>query len=452
MYLRRRIDDVLETWRLTQDRKPLILKGARQTGKTTAVREFGRRFKLFLELNLEKRADLALVRSCTSAEDLLAALAARHNLSSFPPGTLLFFDEVQESPEAIQWLRFFREEHPEIAVIASGSLLEVRLEQRGLSFPVGRVTFRTLRPLSFLEFLRAQEKDVLVETLAAALGEERDIPPPIHELALTLLRDYLIVGGMPEAVSRWISTRRFEDVSQVHADLEEAWAEDFQKYRRAGDLQVLEAAFQNMRHHFGLRFSYENFAPGHRSLAMKTALGRLEGAMLMTRVWPSSSTTLPLRARPKSAPRLLALDVGLALHGMGLQAGSARAIPLERLMDGRLAELFVGQQLLAGSHPPVESLYFWVRETARSDAEVDYLLPGPVAPVPLVVKSGTPGTLKSLHQFLWRSGLRTGLRLWPHPKADQRLEVAFPDGPLGCRLISLPIYLAEEIWSLLPSL
>ena len=142
MYLKRDIDRVLEDWSVSSARKPLILRGARQTGKTESIRHLSLGFELFLELNLERYEDLALVRASQSAEDLLAGLRARSNVASFPERTLLFLDEIQESPEAIQWLRFLREDHPDLAVIAAGSLLEVRLQERGFSFPVGRVTFK----------------------------------------------------------------------------------------------------------------------------------------------------------------------------------------------------------------------------------------------------------------------------------------------------------------------
>ena len=163
VYLARDIDQVLQEWAGSANRKPLILRGARQTGKTASIRELGRHFELFVELNLERYQDMALVRACRSAEELLVALRARHNLASFPERTLIFIDEIQQSPEAIQWLRFLHEDQPQLAVAAAGSLMEVRLKEHGFSFPVGRVTFRTLRPLTFTEVLRAAGHGVLLD-------------------------------------------------------------------------------------------------------------------------------------------------------------------------------------------------------------------------------------------------------------------------------------------------
>ena len=203
MYYERRLDGILSDWWRDSGRKPLVLQGARQTGKSTSVREFGKRCELYLELNLERHDDLSLVRSCRSAEDLLTALASRHNITRYPPGTLLFVDEIQESAEAIRWLRFLHEDQQEIAVVTAGSLMQVRLAGRDLSFPVGRVTFRTLRPFSFLEFVRACGQNVLAKRLVEDGLSGGVTPNPVHEQAMELLRDYLLAGGMPEAVATW---------------------------------------------------------------------------------------------------------------------------------------------------------------------------------------------------------------------------------------------------------
>ncbi|HEX3129115.1 MAG TPA: AAA family ATPase [Thermoanaerobaculia bacterium] len=448
MYLPRRIDEVLLAWTREADRKPLVLRGARQTGKTEAVRKLGEDFDLFLELNLERFEDLSLVRSCRSADELLTALAARYNLERFPPRTLLFLDEIQESPEAVAWLRFLREDHPELFVIAAGSLLEVRLQERGFSFPVGRVTFRVLRPFTFFEFLAANERDVLARHLAAAPSEGRPIPPPLHEQALDLLRDYLLVGGMPEAVSRWVAEHNPTMVRSVHRDLIQALAEDLQRFGDLREVGYLEAAFDNLRHHVGLRFRYENFAPGYRSQLMKNALSKLEAALLIHRALPTSSLELPLRERPRSAAKLLPLDIGLALHTMGSGFETVRGLALHQILDGRVAEIFAGQQLLASAPGFPGELFFWVSESSHNNAEVDYLIPIDGRPVPVEVKSAAAGSLKSLHQFLWRASLSMGIRLHVGPFGDERLEVKMPEGNLAYRLLSVPIYLAEKLTAL----
>ena len=445
MYLPRSIDAILLAWTREVDRKPLVLRGARQTGKTEAVRRLAEQFDLFLELNLERFEDLSLVRSCRSADELLTALAARYNVERFPARTLLFLDEIQESPEAVAWLRFLREDHPDLYVIAAGSLLEVRLQERGFSFPVGRVTFRVLRPFTFFEFLAASERGVLAQHLLAAVSEGRPIPPALDEQARELLRDYLLVGGMPEAVARWVAEHNPAVVRSVHRDLVQALAEDLQRFGNLREVGHLEAAFENLRHHYGLRFRYENFAPGYRSQLMKNALGKLEAALLIHRALPTSSLELPLRERTRSAAKLLPLDVGLALHTMGSGFETVRSLSLSQILDGRIAEIFAGQQLLAASPGFPGELFFWVSESPHSNAEVDYLVPIDGRPVPVEVKSAAAGSLKSLHQFLWRAGHSTGIRLYGGPFNDEQLKVQMPEGELAYRLLSLPVYLAEKL-------
>jgi predicted AAA+ superfamily ATPase len=447
-YFHRTIDAELEAWSREEDRKPLVLRGARQVGKSSAVRQLGASFELFIELNLERYADLALVRASRSPAELLQALAARHNLQRFPPRTLLFLDEIQESPEAVQWLRFFHEEHPQLAVVAAGSLMEVRLEERGFSFPVGRVTFRSLSPMTFFEFLGAQQSEVLGRQLLAA-AHERQSPPALHAQALELLRDYLFVGGMPEAVQRWTSRRQSAAVREVHLDLWQALAEDIQKYRSAVAVADIEAAFDSLRHHYGQRFRYEAFAPGYKSEKMKSALGKLESAYLISRVWPTSSLALPLEIKARSAPKLLPLDIGLALHASGTGYESLRQEKLEKVLSGRNAEIFAGQQFVANEARRREPLHFWVSESSKANAEVDYLLPGPGYPLPVEIKAGASGSLKSLHLFLHRAGLGLGIRLHAGPAAEERHEVKVEGGRLTYRLLSLPIYLAEEVENLI---
>jgi predicted AAA+ superfamily ATPase len=441
VYLPRTLDRTLEEWRDSEDRKPLILRGARQTGKTETIRHLGASFDLFIELNLERFDDLSMVRACRSHEDLLSALKTRHNIAEWPRRTLLFFDEIQESPEAIGWLRFLYEDHPELFVVAAGSLMEVRLADRGFSFPVGRVTFRTLRPFSFAEFLQAIGNEVLLDTIGDSVLDGAAPPPPVHDQALDVLRQYLLVGGMPEAVVRWASNRDIETVRRLHSDLVNALAEDIQKYGRDREIHYLEAAFENLRHHWGTRFKYQSFAPGFRSQLMKTAITKLEQAMVVTRVWPTSSLESPLRRKPKSAPKLLPLDVGIALSVSGTSIDQALHFPLDTLLDGRVAEIFVGQELLA-SKSVGDDIHFWVRDTSRGNAEVDYLLEGNGGVVPIEVKAGASGSLKSLHQFLWRSGRIVGLRFYSGRYVDERHTVRMPDGELEYRLLSLPLYVA----------
>lgn len=442
-YVPRAIDHELRLWADTKDRRPLVLRGARQTGKTEAIRHLGRRFELYVELNLERFDDRRLVESSDRPRDLLDALRLRADVANFPPRTLLFLDEIQESSKAVSFLRFLYEDHPEIAVVAAGSLLEVRLSGRDFAFPVGRVTFRYLHPFSFFEFLGAVERSALSVFLAEAARGERPLPSAVHEETLTLLRDYLWVGGMPRAVARWAEDRSHVAVRQIQSDLRQAFAEDLQKYERARDRAELETAFEHLPYHYGLRFKFERFAPGG-STSMKNALSLLERAMIVHVAWPTSDVSPPLQTRARAAPKLLPLDVGIALASIGVPLPELRGAPLDGLLDGRVAEIFVGQQVLARRMRDNPPLHFWVSEGA-GNAEIDYLVNGPTGILPVEVKSGSQGTLRSLHQFLRRSGSSVGVRLYSGPMREEDHEVELEARPLQYRLRSWPLYLAEML-------
>jgi hypothetical protein len=449
MYLNRTMDAELEAWYESSPRKPLILRGARQTGKSTSVRAFGRTKPLFLEVSLERFSDARLASESRTPDEFLQALLLRSNLSSFPPGTVLFLDEIQEEPKAIGWLRWFFEDRPELAVIAAGSLLEVRMKSRGFGFPVGRVTFASMYPLSFPEFLEATQQEQRVGFLRDVVSSPRRIPEAIHQEFLDLLRTYIVVGGMPESVSRYVTEGGFAGPRRVHEDLIQAFSQDVQKYPNSP--RYTELALRYMKNHYGLRFKYERFAPEGQSRQMREALDSLEGAMLLHRALPTSSVVPPLIEKVKAAPKLIPLDVGLALSDFGLSPTELATMPLEDLLGGRFAECFVGQQLRI-SASAAWPLYFWVRESSRASAEVDFLLVKHPVCIPVEVKSGTSGTLKSMHQYLWRSGGKTGIRLDSGNVSDRQLEIKMTDGVLCYRLISLPLYLASFLPDLVESL
>ncbi len=441
----RAIDIDLLDWASARDRKPLVVRGARQTGKTEAVRHLAREFDVLLELNLERHQDRQLAGSCDSADDLLAALALRHDLPRFPKRTLVFLDEVQEDARVVGWLRFLYEDHPELWVVAAGSLLEVRLQERGFSFPVGRVTFRYLHPLSFHEFLGATGRSRLANELSRAAEDLEPFARPVQQQAEAAFREYLVVGGMPEAVAQWAEHRSAVAVRQVHGDLHQALAEDLHKYRGVRDPAYLEAAFEALRHHVGRRFKYESFSPGFRSHQMKTALSRLEAAMICRRVWPTSDWHPPLQIKPRAAAKLLPLDTAMAASSAGVPVQALQSSSVEQLLDGRLAESVAGQLVLSTQRRSNDPLHFWVRESSKANAEVDYLIATAAGLLPAEVKAGPAGTLKSLHQYLWRSGGKLGLRLHAGSWLDERHSVAMPDGELCYRLLSLPLYMAEYL-------
>lgn len=441
LYFTRQIDLVLSEWAADRPRKPLVLRGARQTGKTAAVRRLGEQFHTLVELNFERHADRSLASACRSADELVEALRVRHDVARFPESTLLFLDEIQEYPPAVGWLRFLYEDHADLAVVAAGSLLEMRLAERGFSFPVGRVTFREVGPFGLDEFMRATERSVLSDAVGASVQRLEPLAPPLHEAAVAAMREWLVVGGMPEAVAGWVRDRSVSAVRRVHGDLIQAFSEDIQKYRGVRDLAYIEAAFAAQSVHWGLRYKYENFAPGFRSALMKAAIDKLEAARIVRRVLPTTATTRPLVPKARAAAKLLPLDVGIALTVLGVPNTEIQQAPLEGLLAGRVAEIAAGQLLNASR--------FWVREDAGGTAEVDYLVEAGGHVMPVEVKAGATGRLRSLHQYLSRAETQAGVRLHGGPLSDERHKVALPGGPLDYRLVSVPLYAAEWVAGLI---
>lgn len=447
MSFNRNADDLLAAWSVRTRRKPLILRGARQTGKTTAVRRLGEHAPLFLELNLERREDLVLIRTCHSAEELLERLQQKHNLTELPPDTLLFLDEVQEHAAAIEWLRFLHEDHPRLAVVVAGSLLEVRLRDAPLPFPVGRVEFMRLEPLTFLEFLRATGDQRLADDLTRSARRPAGIEEGLHHLAMQRFRQFLLVGGLPEAVDVWRTSRSLVEVSRVHVALHQAFMEDLLKYGVRGGARHLELVLANAPAHFGSRFKIRHLAPGEKDRDLAQALDLLEQAMVIFRATPTAARSLPLVSRRRSARKLLPLDIGLALSQLSVRPEQFAERAVESVMGGRLAEAFVGIQLLAAHPEQQRSLSFWTREgSARSTAEVDYVVPTAAGVLPVEVKSGAAGSLKSLHRFLADSEGDLGIRLSSATGGVEHLKVDLGAGKvMAYQLHSLPLYLAELV-------
>ena len=439
-YLQRKIDLELDEWYRLERPKPLVLQGARQTGKSTTIRKLGESAPLFIELNLDRYEDLRFIKQISSADELLQALKLRENISILPEGTLLFIDEVQEYSEAMKWLRFLYEDHPEVAVVVAGSYLSVRLRQIGFSFPVGRVTFRNLGPLSFLEFALALGHDILVDSIHKSVNIHEPLPLAAHMKASDLLNIYVRTGGMPEAVVEYRRDMAANAASQVHRDLWQAFSEDLQKY--PGDTRSIEAVFDHMVEFWGLPFKNERMVPDQTGKKTREALKTLDGTRLVHLVKPSSSVHQPLMARARTACKLIPLDLGMALSRIRFES---RGRALEDLHHGRYAECLVGQQLLTS----LDRLHYWVRQKRNSDAEVDFIIPTANGLLPIEVKSGATGRLRSLHQFMMRSEGSIAVRLHSGPPEQCNLEVDLPEGSLQYRLLSLPLYMAELLLSVM---
>lgn len=394
--MNRFIDNELRIWKEAENRKPLIVRGARQVGKTYSIQKFGREcFENLVHLDLEKQPRLHSVFSGDlSAQHVTADLEILTGQPLRPGKTLLFLDEVQACPRAVTALRYFYEEMPDLHVIAAGSLLEFALGD--LSFPVGRVQMTWMRPLCFAEYLAAHGKDNVAELV---LQPPHAVSEAVHAMLLDELRRYLFVGGMPEAVAAHVKTDSFKRSFEVHDEICSSYRQDFAKYRPRCDNACLDEVLLSAARHVGSEVTFAHLAEGYAHATIKKAFHLLSQALVLTKVQATSPSGLPLGACVhSSALKALLVDIGLMNHlsglRMDLEYGESDLLDIHR---GALAEQFVGQEMLLSQRG---DLYYWSRRAKSSGAEVDYLavMDGVIHPVE--VKSGSAGRLRSLHLCL----------------------------------------------------
>lgn len=390
-------------WKEDPHRKPLIVRGARQVGKTYAISEFGRRYySRVLSFDFEKNRSLRKIfDGDLTVEGLLIQLeiAAKEKIG---PDTLLFFDEIQLCPSALMALRYFYEEKSELHVIAAGSLLEFEMEK--ISFPVGRVEFAWMFPLSFAEFLTATGNEALLEH-RPNLDSTKKIPDFLHEKFLEQLKFYSLVGGMPEAVLRYEETKSLHEVARVHQNLIHAVSQDIFKYERTINVDALSNLLEKIPRTVGSQVKYARLmeAGGEVSLyEIKKNLQVLEKSLLVHKVISSSAQGLPLAFESQQKVfKYLFVDIGLMQSLCGIQAQDVlQSRDLLDIYQGALCEQLVGQELLCGGGSWHQKLYYWSRPKKSSDAEVDYLLVRNGTIYPVEVKKGPEGRLRSLHLFL----------------------------------------------------
>ena len=433
----------LDQWRRSPYRKPLVLRGARQTGKTTLIKKFGNTFDCFIYLNLEVEQDRRLFENDLSVQELLQYICLEKGILRSGE-TLLFLDEIQYSARAVMLMRYFYEELPDLYVISAGSLLEIMMEKRKISFPVGRVEYLYLFPMNFEEFLLALGED-------AALSYYRQTPIPVlaHDKLTKLFRLYTFIGGMPEAVSRYAETRDLSQLSPVYANLLTAYKDDVSKYAStAHESDVIRHVIETAPKESGNRITFERFGnSGYRSLDVGNSLRKLERAMLLYLRYPVTQCALPLYPDKKLHPRLQVLDSGLINYSLGIQALYFQSIRLTDVYRGVLAEQMVWQELLCQSNRELRVPTFWVREKKQSNAEVDFVCSWQGHLLPIEVKSGKDGSLKSLHQFIDNCEEPLAIRLYDQPFSITETKTPSRSDDTGrtYRLLNLPLYCAGKI-------
>jgi predicted AAA+ superfamily ATPase len=398
-------------WSKQKDRKPLLLRGARQVGKTSAVRHLSKQFDNFIEVNFEEQKQVhRIFESDLNPKEICENLSVLFNISIKAGKTLLFFDEIQSCIPAISSLRFFYEKYPELHVIAAGSLLEFAIEELP-SFAVGRLRSFFMYPFSFDEYLLAIGEDKLLE-LKQKASVGKPIVDPVHNKILIYLKRFLILGGMPEVIAKYVYSDNLLECQKVLDDLIISLKADFTKYKKRVPSMLIQEVFDSVVQQTGNKFVY-SATSGINQRLVKEALDLLIKAGLVIPVTHTSANGLPLGAETNIKKRkMLLLDTGIHQRLLGLNISDVLlADTFELINKGNIAELFVGLEILkSGSCQNYQDLYYWQREALNSNAEVDYIIQKSQNIIPIEVKSGKKGSMKSMHLFLNEKKKNIGYR------------------------------------------
>jgi len=440
--------EYLRAWRERPDRKPLVIRGARQVGKTYLVRQLATcAFDDLVEVDFENEPDVAGYFIKPDVTATIKLLEAHYGRSIRPGGTLLFLDEIQAAPDVFARLRYFHEQMPELHLVATGSLLEFVLEEHDFSMPVGRIEYMHLGPMTFSEFLKAAGDQGLTD-LCKSYTPGDDLPTGIHRRLVDRLREFLVVGGMPESISTYIAAGNHLAADRIRQSILQTFMDDFAKYGEKANRRHLVAAFQAIPRVIGQKLKYVNIDRDIRAADLDRALHMLELARLCHRVQHSAAQGIPLGAAVNpSVFKLIALDTGLVLSSLGLNAADLESVDLMLANAGTICEQFVGQHLLYRQQLYRRpELHYWVREQPSSSAEVDYVLGVGPHVIPVEVKAGKTGTLRSLHQFMTTHDCPLAVRFNLDRPSFTQAEGKLPTGQhYGYPLLSLPVYMVEQI-------
>jgi len=438
---KRQILSSLNQWSESTGRKPLVLRGARQVGKTTAVQLFSKKFESFVYLNLEKTEDRQIFENNRSFPVLIDAIFFLKKKRRIENNTLIFIDEIQNCPVAIAQLRYFYEEAPGLLVIAAGSLLET-LVDRQISFPVGRVDYLPVRPYSFFEFLGAIGENHFQEIL-----QNWPTPSYAHRPLMEQFNRFALVGGMPGVVAAYAQNKELGATTSVFRSLLAGYTDDVEKYApRASAVSHIQHIIRTGFNFAGQRIKFEQFgSSSYRSREMGEAFRTLEKAMLLELAYPTTSPRLPIIPDFKKSPKLLWLDTGLLNYAVGIQAEVFGSSNLNDAWRGLVAEHIVAQELLSNSNNVMEHRNFWVREAKNASSEVDFVVPFREYLIPIEVKSGVGSRLKSLHLFMDQAPHGVAVRFWSQP-----FEVSKSTTPGGktYTLLNIPFYLLNHLNSI----
>jgi len=444
----RSILNALTEWK-HRKRKPLIIRGARQIGKSYIIRYFGQNyFDNYIEIDLEKEFNILDLFKGKRVTEIIKLLEIEKNVSIKPGSTLLFFDEIQSTPSLIPLLRYFYEEIPELHIIAAGSLLEFLLEEHDFSMPVGRIEYMYMGPMLFDEFLRALKKDRLLNYLQNFKLDE-NIPLPIHKQLIALYREYLFIGGMPEVIDDYRENNSFRNTEMIKQSILQTYQEDFIKYRKKINYILMTKIFKKLSVTVGNKVKYSNLDSGERSNSIYNVLHLFDLARIIYMVKHTSANGLPLGAEVNDKKfKNILLDVGLMLSMLNLNYNNIEYLKdAELINSGNISEQFVGQHLLYSlEYFYKPELYYWTREKVNSSAEIDYVISEKGKIIPIEVKAGKTGSLKSLHRFIEEKKVNIAVRINNDIPSIMDVKNSLTTGEkIQFKLISIPTYLICEL-------
>lgn len=445
-YINRNIDARLLEWKANPRHKPLLLRGARQVGKSSSIRHLGKQFRYFIEVNFEYRPELKDLFSNHHDVKMIAAdLGKIFNTPVIPGETLLFLDEIQSCEDALKSLWFFKENFPELHVIAAGSLLEFALKKI-TSYGVGRIRSLFMYPLSFLEFLNALGKSQWVEAIKEA-GPSCPLPDALHSELVRIFRVYMIIGGMPASVNAWVETSDYTESTNELKDIQQSYYDDFTKYNGKISPQLLRNTLDAVVSQVGKKFVFSRVAGGYRPDEVRLALTMLTDAGLIKPVRHTAANGLPLGAETNEKfIKYIFIDSGLLLQILDLNFGGVSEVTTDILTasasdlvnKGGLAEMIAGLELVKGANAETQqALYYWENLARGGSAEVDLITTRAIKILPVEVKSGVAGKMKSLRLFMSKKGLSEGVRTTLENFGTLEYE---SDNGSTIKIIILPIY------------
>ena len=448
----RLIEEYLAEWKDSLNRKPLIIRGARQVGKTYAIEKFAEKnYRRLLKVNLEQDRNIHSVFESMQPDQIINELSLLYKVPAEDENTLFFIDEIQVCPKAIASLRYFYEQRPGLHVICAGSLLDHTLNEIQYSMPVGRIDFAYMYPLTFSEFLVAIGEHGLVQFING-FSLEGSFSEAFHNRILELLRLYFFIGGMPEAVDYYVKTKELSGIEKIHSNLITSIEYDFAKYGTRKQQEHLKDVLHYVTNNVGKKVKYVNVNRNAPSSLLKDAFLKLEMSRIVHLVRHTRSTGIPLsQMQDNDVFKPVFFDIGVLNHIAGI-----RLMDIDNLVtafEGALAEQFVFQELMASGEPYIEQkLFYWIREAKNSNAEIDCLYQIGNSIYPIEIKAGKRGKLKSLHVFLAEKNKETGIRFntdIPSVGRGFTARVNLPDREeITYNLVSLPLYLACRLGSM----